>query len=41
VAAEKTFKAVHGSGGLSASPNELEATYAWHWARTVWADSLG
>ncbi|MDN3918745.1 NAD(P)/FAD-dependent oxidoreductase [Roseateles violae] len=41
VAAEKTFKAVHGSGGLSAAPNELEGTYAWNWARTIWADSLG
>jgi NADPH-dependent 2,4-dienoyl-CoA reductase/sulfur reductase-like enzyme len=41
VAAEKTFKAVAGSGGLSTAPNELEGTYAWNWARTIWADSLG
>lgn len=41
VAAEKTFKAVAGSGGLSAAPNELEGTYAWNWARTIWADALG
>ena len=40
VAAEKTFKTVAGSGGLSTSPNELEGRYAWNWARTIWADSL-
>ena len=40
VAAEKTFKVVAGSGGVSAGPNELEGTYAWNWARTIWADSL-
>jgi len=40
VAAEKTFKVVAGSGGLSTAPNELEGTYAWNWARTIWADSL-
>ena len=41
VAAEKTFKSVAGSGGLSPAPNELEGTYAWNWARTIWADALG
>ena len=41
VAAEKTFKTVAGSGGLSAAPNELEGSYAWSWARTIWADALG
>jgi sulfide dehydrogenase [flavocytochrome c] flavoprotein chain len=41
VAAEKTFKPVTGAGGLSAAPNELEGTYAWNWARTIWADALG
>ncbi|MFM9917470.1 MAG: NAD(P)/FAD-dependent oxidoreductase [Rhizobacter sp.] len=41
VASEKTFKTVAGSGGLSAAPNELEGRYAWNWARTMWADSLG
>jgi len=40
VAAEKTFKTVAGSGGLSAAPNELEGNYAWNWARTIWADAL-
>lgn len=41
VAAEKTFKTVAGSGGLSAAPNELEGVYAWNWAQNIWADSLG
>ena len=41
VAAERTFKPVSGSGGLSAAANELEGTYAWNWARTIWADAVG
>ena len=41
VAAEKTFKTVAGSGGLSPAANEQEAAYAWSWARTIWADALG
>jgi hypothetical protein len=41
VAAEKTFKAVAGSGGVSPGPTELEGDYAWNWARTIWADMLG
>ena len=40
VAAEKTFKTVHGSGGVSSAPSELEGRYAWNWARTIWADAL-
>ena len=40
VAAEKTFKTVAGSGGVSPGPTELEGVYAWNWARTIWADSL-
>jgi sulfide dehydrogenase [flavocytochrome c] flavoprotein subunit len=40
VAAEKTFKPVAGSGGLSAAASELEGRYAWNWARTIWADAL-
>ena len=40
VAAEKTFKTVAGSGGLSAGPTELEGTYAMNWAHNIWADSL-
>jgi hypothetical protein len=40
VAAEKTFKTVAGSGGVSAAPNEVEGNYAWNWARTIWQDAL-
>jgi sulfide dehydrogenase [flavocytochrome c] flavoprotein subunit len=40
VAAEKTFKTVAGSGGVSAGPTEQEGAYAWNWARTIWADTL-
>ncbi len=40
VAAEKTFKAVTGSGGVSPAPNELEGVYAWNWAQNIWADTL-
>ena len=40
VAAEKTFKTVAGSGGLSPAPNEMEGIYAWNWAQNIWADSL-
>ena len=39
-AAEKTFKPVHGAGGLSAEPTELEGRYAWSWAHSIWADAL-
>ncbi len=41
VAAEKTFKSVAGSGGVSAARSELEAGYAAAWARNIWADTLG
>ncbi|HEY4065348.1 MAG TPA: NAD(P)/FAD-dependent oxidoreductase [Burkholderiaceae bacterium] len=37
---EKTFKPVPGSGGLSTAPSELEAAYAFGWARSIWADML-
>ena len=40
VAAEKTFKTVGGSGGLSPAPTELEGVYAMNWAQNIWADSL-
>jgi sulfide dehydrogenase [flavocytochrome c] flavoprotein chain len=40
VAAEKTFKTVAGSGGVSAQRNEQEALYAMSWARNIWADAL-
>lgn len=39
-AAEKTFKPVHGAGGLSAAPTEVEGRYAWSWAHSIWADAL-
>ena len=39
-AAEKTFKAVPGSGGVSAAANQLEGRYALSWAQNVWADML-
>jgi len=40
VPAEKTFKAVAGSGGVSAARSEQEARYAMAWARNIWADTL-
>ena len=40
VPAEKTFKTVAGSGGVSAAPSELEGVYALNWASNIWADSL-
>jgi sulfide dehydrogenase [flavocytochrome c] flavoprotein subunit len=40
VGAERTFKTVAGSGGLSSAANELEGRYAWNWARTIWTDAL-
>jgi sulfide dehydrogenase [flavocytochrome c] flavoprotein chain len=39
-AAEKTFKTVPGSGGVSAAANQIEARYALSWAENIWADSL-
>jgi len=41
VAAERTFKTVAGSGGVSPGPTELEGVYAWNWAQNIWSDSLG
>ncbi len=40
VAAEKTFKTVAGSGGVSTSPSEQEGVYALNWASNIWADTL-
>jgi NADPH-dependent 2,4-dienoyl-CoA reductase/sulfur reductase-like enzyme len=40
-AEQKTLVAVQGAGGLSSARNELEATYAYGWARNIWADALG
>jgi len=41
VAAERTFKTVAGSGGVSPGPTELEGTYAMNWARNIWNDTVG
>lgn len=38
---KKTFVAIKGAGGLSASRSELEARYAWAWAQNIWSDMLG
>jgi sulfide dehydrogenase [flavocytochrome c] flavoprotein subunit len=35
-----TLMGVKGSVGVSSARSEAEATYAWNWARTIWADSL-
>lgn len=40
-AAQSTLVGVKGSGGVSAARSAAEADYAWNWARTIWADSLG
>ncbi|GAB3472930.1 NAD(P)/FAD-dependent oxidoreductase [Polaromonas eurypsychrophila] len=40
VAAEKTFKTVAGSGGVSPGPTELEGVYALNWASNIWSDTL-
>jgi sulfide dehydrogenase [flavocytochrome c] flavoprotein chain len=40
VAAEKTFKTVAGSGGVSAARSPLEASYAKAWAKNIWSDCL-
>ncbi len=45
VAAEKTFKAVAGAGGVSpidlkSEVTQLEGVYAESWARNIWADTL-
>ena len=40
IAAERTFKTVPGSGGLSNAASELEGRLAWGWAQTIWADAL-
>jgi sulfite dehydrogenase len=38
--AQKTMVAVKGAGGVSDKASELEGTYAWGWARNIWADAL-
>jgi sulfide dehydrogenase [flavocytochrome c] flavoprotein subunit len=39
-AADKTFKAVPGSGGVSAAANQIEGRYALSWADNIWNDML-
>ena len=39
-AAEKTFKTVPGSGGVSAGANQIEGRYALSWAENIWGDML-
>ncbi|MFM1988955.1 MAG: hypothetical protein RJA99_1912 [Pseudomonadota bacterium] len=39
-AAEKTFRTVPGSGGVSAAANQVEGRYALSWADNIWADML-
>jgi NADH dehydrogenase FAD-containing subunit len=40
-AAQKTMVAVKGAGGLSAEGERARGTYAWGWARNIWAEALG
>lgn len=40
-AAEKTFKTVPGSGGVSAAANQVEGKLALSWAQNIWNDMLG
>jgi sulfide dehydrogenase [flavocytochrome c] flavoprotein subunit len=39
-AADKTFKTVPGSGGVSAAANQIEGRYALSWAQNIWNDML-
>ena len=39
-AADRTFKTVPGSGGVSAAANQLEGRYALSWAENIWNDML-
>jgi sulfide dehydrogenase [flavocytochrome c] flavoprotein subunit len=39
-AEQKTMIPVKGAGGLSDKASELEGTYAWGWARNIWAEAL-
>jgi sulfite dehydrogenase len=35
-----TLQPVKGAGGISSARSAAEASFAWNWARTIWADSL-
>jgi sulfide dehydrogenase [flavocytochrome c] flavoprotein chain len=39
-AVQKTLVPVKGAGGVSDKSSEAEGTFAWGWARNIWADSL-
>ena len=39
-AADKTFKTVPGSGGVSQAANQVEGRNALSWAQNIWADML-
>jgi sulfite dehydrogenase len=38
---QSTLIPVKGAGGVSPVRSEAEATFAWNWARTIWADTVG
>jgi sulfide dehydrogenase [flavocytochrome c] flavoprotein chain len=38
--AQKTMVPVKGAGGVSPKASEAEGTYAWGWAKNIWADAL-
>lgn len=40
-AKDGTLTTVPGSGGVSAARSAQEGAFAWSWAKTIWADSLG
>lgn len=37
---QKTIVPVKGAGGVSERRSEIEAAYAWGWARNIWSDTL-
>jgi sulfide dehydrogenase [flavocytochrome c] flavoprotein chain len=37
---QKTLVTVKGAGGVSTASSDLEAAYAWGWARNIWSDSF-
>lgn len=39
--AQKVMVPIKGAGGLSKQASELEATYAWGWAKNIWAEAFG
>lgn len=40
-AGQNTIIPVKGAGGVSSARSEQEGSYAWSWARNIWADMLG